>query len=83
MSQINFKKLFGILFSVFIVITVALFLLVSISQEASIAITIILVLIPLAVRYVVYKFAHIYIKKAPLSPILTELLPDSDGSAEF
>jgi hypothetical protein len=59
MSQLNFKKLFGILFTVFIVIVVLLFLLVSISQKASIATTIILVVVPLAVRYIFYKLANI------------------------
>jgi hypothetical protein len=47
MSQINFRKLFGILFTAFIVIIVIVFLLVSISQMASITTTIILVVVPL------------------------------------
>ena len=59
MSQINFKKLFGILFTAFIVIIVLLFLLVSLSENAGIATTIILVVVPLAIRYIIYKFIHI------------------------
>jgi hypothetical protein len=59
MSQVNFKKLFGILFTSFIIIIVLIFMLVSISQKASIATTIILVVVPLAIRYSVYKFTHI------------------------
>ena len=59
MSQVNFKKLFGILFTAFIVIIVLLFFLVSVSQKASIATTIILVVVPLAIRYIIYKLANI------------------------
>jgi hypothetical protein len=59
MSQANFKKLFGILFTAFIIIIVFLFLLVSISQKAGIATTIILVVVPLAIRYIIYKFIRI------------------------
>jgi hypothetical protein len=59
MSQMNFKKLFGILFTAFIIIIVFLFLLVSISQKADILTTIILVVVPIAIRYVIYKFIHI------------------------
>jgi hypothetical protein len=55
----NFKKLFGILFTAFIIIIVFLFLLVSISQKADILTTIILVVVPIAIRYVIYKFIHI------------------------
>ena len=61
MSQINFKKLFGILFTAFTIMVVLLLLLVSISQKASIATTIILVIVPLAVRYIFYKFVHVRI----------------------
>jgi hypothetical protein len=59
MSQVNFKKLFGILFTSFIIIIVLIFLLVSISEKVSIATAIILVVVPLAIRYIIYKFAHI------------------------
>jgi hypothetical protein len=59
MSQMNFKKLFGILFTAFIIILVFLFLLVSISKKADILTTIILVVVPIAIRYVIYKFIHI------------------------
>jgi hypothetical protein len=59
MSQINFKKLFGILFTAFIIIIVLIFLLVSISQKASIVITVILILIPLAIRYIFYKLTKV------------------------
>ena len=59
MSQINFKKLFGILFTAFIIIIVLIFLLVSISQKANIVITVILILIPLAIRYIFYKLTKV------------------------
>lgn len=59
MSQVNFKKLFGMLFTSFIIIIVLIFLLVSISQKASIATAIILVVVPLTIRYTIYRFAHI------------------------
>jgi hypothetical protein len=59
MSQVNFKKLFGMLFTAFIIIIVLLFLLVSISQKASIAITVILIIVPLAIRYIFYKLANV------------------------
>jgi hypothetical protein len=36
-----------------------LLLLVSISQKASIATTMILVIVPLAIRYIFYKFVHV------------------------
>ena len=55
MSQVNFKRVFGILFTAFIIIIVLVFLLVSISQKASIVTTLILVIIPLSTRYVFYK----------------------------
>jgi hypothetical protein len=59
MSELNFKKLFGILFTAFIIIIVLVFLLVSISQKVSIATIVILVGIPLAIRYIFYKLANI------------------------
>jgi hypothetical protein len=59
MSQINFKKLFGVLFTAFIIIIVLIFLLVSISQKASIVTTVILILIPLAIRYIFYKLTKV------------------------
>jgi hypothetical protein len=59
MSQLNFRKLFGMLFTSFIIIIVLIFMLVSISQKVSIATAIILVVVPLAIRYSIYKFAHI------------------------
>jgi len=59
MSQANFRKLFGLLFTAFIIIVVLVFLLVSISQKASITTTIILVGIPLAIRYIFYKLANV------------------------
>jgi hypothetical protein len=59
MSELNFKKLFGILFTAFIIIIVLVFLLVSISQKVSIATIVILVGIPLAIRYIFYELANI------------------------
>jgi hypothetical protein len=59
MSQVNFRKLFGLFFTAFIVIIVLLFLLVSISQKVSITTTIVLVAVPSAIRYIIYKLAHI------------------------
>jgi hypothetical protein len=57
MSQVNFKKLFGLLFTAFIIMVVLLFLLVSMSQKANITTTIILVFVPLAITYIFYKLA--------------------------
>ena len=59
MSQVNFKRVFGILFTAFIIIIVLVFLLVSISQKASIVTTLILVIIPLSTRYVFYKLTNV------------------------
>ena len=59
MSQVNFKKLFGMLFTAFIIIIVLIFILVSISQKASISTTIILIIVPLAIRYIFYKLANV------------------------
>ncbi|MFL6411164.1 MAG: hypothetical protein ACJ71K_07965, partial [Nitrososphaeraceae archaeon] len=55
MSRLNFRKFFGILFTAFIIIIVLAFLLVSISEKASVATTLILVGIPLVIRYIFYK----------------------------
>jgi hypothetical protein len=57
MSQVNFKKLFGLLFTAFIIMVVLLFLLVSMSQKANITTTIILIVVPLAITYIFYKLA--------------------------
>lgn len=59
MSQVNFKKLFGLLFTAFIIMVVLLFLLVSMSQKANITTTIILIVVPLAITYIFYKLAGI------------------------
>jgi hypothetical protein len=58
-SQVNFKKVFGILFTAFIIIIVLVFLLVALSQKASISTTLILVVVPLAIRYIFYKLASV------------------------
>ena len=58
-SQVNFKRVFGILFTAFIIIIVLVFLLVSISQKVSIVTTLILVIIPLSTRYVFYKLTNV------------------------
>ena len=57
MSQVNFKKLFGLLFTAFIIMVVLLFLLVSMSQKANITTTIILIVVPLSITYIFYKLA--------------------------
>jgi hypothetical protein len=59
MSQVNFKKLFGLLFTAFIIMVVLLFLLVSMSQKVNITTTIILIVVPLAITYIFYKLAGI------------------------
>jgi hypothetical protein len=59
MSRLNFRKFFGILFTAFIIIIVLAFLLVSISEKTSVATTLILVGIPLVIRYIFYKLAKI------------------------
>jgi ACR3 family arsenite efflux pump ArsB len=62
MSRLNFRKFFGILFTAFIIIIVLAFLLVSISEKTSVATTLILVGIPLVIRYIFYKLAKIWKK---------------------
>jgi len=59
MAQVNFKKLFGVLFTVFIVIIVLVFLLIIISQRLSIVTALVMVVTPLAIRYVVYRLTSI------------------------
>jgi hypothetical protein len=59
MSQVNFKKLFGMLFTAFIIIIVLIFILISISQKANIATTVILIIVPLAIRYIFYKLTNV------------------------
>jgi len=55
MSQINFKRLFGILFTVFIIIIVLFFMSIAISEKLSIGAAVVLVLTPLAIRYVFHR----------------------------
>jgi len=59
MSQINFKRLFGVLFTVFIIIIVLVFMLIAISEKLSIGTAVVLVVTPLAIRYVFYKLTCI------------------------
>ena len=54
MSHTDFKKLFGTFFTAFIIIIIFIFLLFSIYQKANILTTLILIIIPLGIRYEVY-----------------------------
>ena len=55
MSQINFKRLFGVLFTTFIIIIVLFFMSIAISEKLSIGTAVILIVTPLVIRYVFYK----------------------------
>jgi hypothetical protein len=59
MSQGDFKKLFGVLFTAFIIIVMFVFLLVGISDKLSIVATVILIVTPLIIRYLFYKVIRI------------------------
>ena len=59
MTQINFRQLFGILFTTFILILVFIFAIIAITEKLSIIAASILIIIPLAIRYVVYTSAKI------------------------
>jgi hypothetical protein len=59
MSQVNFKRLFGVLFTVFIIIIVLVFILIAISEKLSIGTAVVLFVTPLAIRYVFYKIMYI------------------------
>jgi len=54
MTQINFRQLFGILFTLFILILVFIFAVIAIAEKLSIIAASILIIIPLAIRYAVY-----------------------------
>ena len=59
MTQINFRQLFGILFTTFIVILVFIFTVIAIAEKLSITAASILIIIPLAIRYAVYTLTKI------------------------
>ena len=59
MSQIDFKRLFGILFTIFIIIWTLFFLIVIIADKQSMVTAIILITLPLLIRYIVYKIINI------------------------
>jgi hypothetical protein len=59
MSQIDFKRLFGILFTVFIFMWVSFFILVVMAVKQSIVESTILIILPLIIRYLIYKLIKI------------------------
>lgn len=59
MGQIDFKRLFGILFTTFILFYVVIFTVVVITERLSIIAASILIIIPLAIRYVLYTLTNI------------------------
>ena len=59
MAQVNFKKLFGVLFTAFIIMIVLIFLIIIISQTINIVTALVLVVIPLAIRYIFYRLTGI------------------------
>jgi hypothetical protein len=59
MSQIDFRRLFGILFTIFIIIWTLFFLIVIIADKQSMVAAIILITLPLLIRYIVYKLTNI------------------------
>jgi len=54
MAQINFRRLFGILFTTFILIFAVIFAIVALTEKLSILTASILIIIPLIIRYVFY-----------------------------
>jgi len=58
MTQINFRGLFGILFTTFIFILVFIFVIIAITEKLTIT-SAILIIIPLAIRYAVYILTKI------------------------
>ena len=59
MTLIDFRRLFGILFTTFILISVFIFLIVVIAEKLSIITATILIIIPLIIRYVFYTITKI------------------------
>lgn len=59
MTQINFRRLFGILFTTFIFILVFIFAVIAITENLTIISASILIIIPLAIRYAVYTLSKI------------------------
>jgi hypothetical protein len=59
MTQINFRQLFGILFTTFILILVFIFAIIAITEKISIIAASIMIIIPLAIRYAVYTLTKI------------------------
>jgi hypothetical protein len=59
MTQINFRQLFGILFTTFILILVFISAIIAITEKLSIIAASFLIIMPLAIRYAVYAFTKI------------------------
>jgi hypothetical protein len=59
MTQIDFRRLFGILFTTFIFILVFIFAIIAITGKLTIISASILIIIPLAIRYAVYTLGKI------------------------
>ena len=58
-TTIKFKRLFSIFFSVFIIFLVVIFIAIVADRKLSIGIASILIIIPIAIRYLVYILAKI------------------------
>jgi len=59
LHPMNFRRLFGILFTTFIFILVFIFAIIAITEKLTIASAPILIIIPLAIRYAVYILTKI------------------------
>jgi hypothetical protein len=55
----KFKQLFGIFFSVFTILLVAVFIVIIVARNLGIITAIVLIVIPVAIRYIVYKLTRI------------------------
>jgi len=58
-AQINFRRLFGILFTTFILILVFIFVVLAIAQKLSLITALILIIVPLIIRYVFHTITKI------------------------
>lgn len=59
MSQIDFRRLIGILFTTFIFLWIFFFILIVIAARQSMGTAAILIILPLIIRYLIYKLIKI------------------------
>lgn len=59
MAQINFRRLFGILFTTFILILVSIFVILAVAQKLSLTAALIMITVPLIIRYVFHTLTKI------------------------